>query len=68
MHPNFVKQASELETFCQDCKLVAPLSVSGALGLVFRVHRRRHSCACVLFWLCCRLNGASGVCISSLRS
>ena len=35
MHPNFVKQASELETFCQDCNLVAPLSVSGALGLVF---------------------------------
>ena len=37
MHPNFVSQAREceIEIFCEDCKLAAPLAFSGALGLVF---------------------------------
>ena len=35
-HPNFVLLAWEIETFCGDCKLAAPLAFfSGTLGLVF---------------------------------
>ena len=34
-YPNFVSLAREIETFCEDCKLAAPLIFSGALGLVF---------------------------------
>ena len=36
-HPNFVSQEREIEIFCEDCKLAAPVGFffSGALGLVF---------------------------------
>lgn len=47
-HPNFVSQAREIEIFCEDCKLVAPLGFLRAFGPRFRVHRLRHSCASAL--------------------
>ena len=42
---------TKIEIFCQDCKLAAPLGIFNGFGSRFCVHRRRHSCACVLLWL-----------------
>ena len=67
MHPYFVKQAREIEIFCEDCKLAAPLGFFS--GLRPRFVYIGDVIPCVSFSGCdCRLNGTSGVWISSLRS
>jgi hypothetical protein len=47
-HPNFVSQAREIEIFCEDCKLAAPLGFFRGSGPRCRLHRLCHSCACAL--------------------
>ena len=37
-HPNFVSQEREMEIFCEDCKLAAPVGFFGGFGPSFRVH------------------------------
>ena len=37
-HPNLVSQAREIENFCEDCKLAAPLGFFRSFGPRFRVH------------------------------
>ena len=37
MHPNFVSQMREIEIFCEDCKLAAPVGF-------FQGHRASFSC------------------------
>ena len=61
MHPNFVKQAWEIEIFCQDCKLAAPLGFFSGFGPRF-VYIDDFIPVDVSF-----SGGASGVWISSLR-
>ena len=48
-HPNFVSQAREIEIFCEDCKLAAPLSFFRGFGPRFRAHSLLY--ACFLLWL-----------------
>ena len=44
-HPNFVSRAREIEIFCDDFKLAAPLSFFRGFGPRFRVHLSRHACS-----------------------
>ena len=37
-HPNFASQARAIESFCEDCKLAAPLAFFRVFGPRFRVH------------------------------
>ena len=39
MHPNFVSQVREIEAFCEDCNLAAPLAFFREFGPRFHVHR-----------------------------
>ena len=43
-HPNFVSQAREIEIFCEDCKLAAPLSFFRGFEPRFCVDLLRHAC------------------------
>ena len=49
-HPNFVSKVREIESFCEDCKLAAPLGFLRGLGPRFRVHRFRSARAAQNVW------------------
>ena len=38
--PNFISQVEEIETFCEDCKLAAPLGFFWGFELRFRILTR----------------------------
>ena len=50
-HPNLVSQAREIEIFCEDCKLAAPLSFFRGFEPRFRVDLLRHACSPLCFFL-----------------
>ena len=49
-HPNFVSQAQEIEIFCEDCQLAAPVSFFRGFQPRFRVHLLRHVCSPLWFF------------------
>ena len=48
-HPNFVSQAQEIEIFCEDCQLAAPVSFFRGFEPRFSVHLLRHACSPLWF-------------------
>ena len=62
-HPNLVSQAREIEIFCEDCKLAAPLALCRGLGPRCRVHRFKSAWpATVPLETTCRGQKADSIC------